>query len=106
MSGGGITLEVIFFIVAWPILVTALVCGVAGVVLPRVHWLVGVALGLLMGVANIFIGVLGFALVIDMELEMGGNRYFYPMIGHFLFILLGSAAPVAGMVWWSRKRRG
>ena len=35
-----------FFVLVWPPLVTMLVCGVAGWMIPRIHWLIGIGLGI------------------------------------------------------------
>ena len=38
-------LALLFFFLVWPPLVTVLVCGIAGWLIPRIHWLVGVGVG-------------------------------------------------------------
>lgn len=51
----------------WPMLLTVLVCSFVGWFLPRVHTLVGVGLGLLMGVVNMWAGISGIKIALDLN---------------------------------------
>ena len=101
-------LALLFFFLVWPPLVTVLVCGIAGWLIPRIHWLVGVGLGLLMGAANIPLSALGAKLVNDLELVRGGSEmdfWSFILALQLVFILLGASIPVVGMWWWSRREQ-
>ena len=101
-------LALLFFFLVWPPLVTVLVCGIAGWLIPRIHWLVGVGLGLLMGAANIPLSILGAKLVNDLELVRSGSGmdfWSFILALQLVFILLGASIPVVGMWWWSRRKQ-
>lgn len=97
-----------FFFFVWPPLATMSVCGIAGWLLPRIHWLVGAGLGLLGGVANIFPSAYGVGWFIDLDIvdvSLDSPMGAWDVLGaQFFFILLGSSIPVAGMLWWSRRK--
>ena len=98
-----------FFVLVWPPLVTMLVCGVAGWMIPRIHWLIGIGLGIPMGAVNILLPAPGLALVINLEWVDAGWKSrigFWDVLAvQMFFILLGSGIPVLGMLWWSRRRQ-
>lgn len=87
----------------WPMIVTMLVCSFAAWLLPRVHILVGAALGLLMGVVNMWVGVLG--IMIAVKLDPMGEELASAIIGSTVAILLGSCIPIAGMWAFGRLRQ-
>ena len=95
-------LALLFIGFVWPPIVTVLVCGIAGWLLPRIHWLVGVGLGLPMGVVNIGVGMLGISLTTDLWWD---RSEWYILGVHLIFILLGASIPVVGMWWWSRREQ-
>ncbi len=90
----------------WPIMLTLLVCSFAGWLLPRVHILVGAGLGLLMGMVNMWAGVLGVMMAV--KLNPTGQELGAAVVGSTVAILLGSCIPIAGM-WafgWLRQNNG
>lgn len=102
-------LVIFFFGLVWPPLITMLACGVAGWVIPRIHWLVGVGLGIPMGAVNIPLSFMGTGWINHFELVRGSTGsqldYGFLLAVQMFFILLGSGIPVLGMLWWSRRRQ-
>lgn len=90
----------------WPIMLTLLVCSFAGWLLPRVHILVGAGLGLLMGMVNMWAGILGVMMAV--KLNPTGQELGAAVVGSTVAVLLGCCIPVAGM-WlygWLKLNRG
>ena len=90
----------------WPMLLTLLVCSVAGWFLPGVHTGVGAGLGLLMGVVNMWAGAAGVEMVVSSSLigqDLGAG-----FVGSTLAVLVATCIPVGGMWFcsWLRTSRG
>lgn len=88
----------------WPILLTVLVCFFVGWLLPGVHALVGVGLGLLMGVVNMWSGAAGVRIAVSLDLfeqDLGAA-----LVGSTLAVLLAACLPVGGMWFYSWLRSG
>jgi len=90
----------------WPIMLTLLVCSFAAWLLPRVHILVGAGVGLLMGMVNMWAGMLGVMMAV--KWNPTGQELGAAVVGSTVAVFLGCCIPVAGM-WlygWLKLNRG